>query len=262
MTNLDKDPATGGWAWRINIDAIQSSMGTLAQFDSGKRHQEEIQGRLVGGSGDRIGDDKDELGSYKGDVSAGSGAALGSYECGFWSTRIAPQGDCLHFSVGLPPVLTALIFCCLDFLGVLVLGRGPSTMAVRFSVHDDVRGSRECGNNYGNVEVVWHASMMGQKTSGQCGPAHPKCCPSPGCLFSDAVRRRGDLEVHPIPAPEGDRQALPEVRRQHHQGSGVRSQNDRPPRLVFGLVHVRFFLFCFTCYLSYFTSSCGMVQQS
>ena len=109
VTNLDKDPATGGWAWRINIDAIQSSMGTLAQFDSGKRHQEEIQGRLVGGSGDRIGDDKDELGSYKGDVSAGSGAALGSYECGFWSTRIAPQGDCLHFSVGLPPVLTALI---------------------------------------------------------------------------------------------------------------------------------------------------------
>lgn len=72
VTNLDKDLATGGWAWRINIDAIQRSMGTLAQFDSGKRHREAIQGRLVGGGGDRVGDDKDELGSYKGDVSADS----------------------------------------------------------------------------------------------------------------------------------------------------------------------------------------------
>eukprot|EP00903_Cladosiphon_okamuranus_P008641 g8285.t1 len=68
VTNLDKDPGTGGWAWRINIDAIQRSMGTLAQFDSGKRHREEIQGRLVGGIGDRADADKDELGSYGGDT--------------------------------------------------------------------------------------------------------------------------------------------------------------------------------------------------
>ncbi|CAM9828138.1 unnamed protein product [Ectocarpus sp. 12 AP-2014] len=66
VTNLDKDPASGGWAWRINIDAIQRSMGVLAQFDSGKRHQEEIDGRLKGGGG---GDgDADELGAYKGDA--------------------------------------------------------------------------------------------------------------------------------------------------------------------------------------------------
>lgn len=76
VTNLDNDPATGEWAWRINIDAIQRSMGTLAQFDSGKRHREEIQGRLVGGSVDRVDGDKDELGSYKGDVSTGTGAAF------------------------------------------------------------------------------------------------------------------------------------------------------------------------------------------
>eukprot|EP00752_Nemacystus_decipiens_P005633 g5097.t1 len=68
VTNLDKDPAAGGWAWRIHIDAIQRSMGTLAQFDSGKLHREEIQGRLVGGSGDRVDGDRDELGSYKGDT--------------------------------------------------------------------------------------------------------------------------------------------------------------------------------------------------
>lgn len=66
VTNLDKDPTTGGWAWRINIDAIQRSMGMLAQFDSGKRHQEAIEGRLVAGGGDA---DGDELGSYGGDVS-------------------------------------------------------------------------------------------------------------------------------------------------------------------------------------------------
>ncbi|CAB1112799.1 unnamed protein product [Ectocarpus sp. CCAP 1310/34] len=66
VTNLDKDPASGGWAWRINIDAIQQSMGVLAQFDSGKLHQEEIDGRLKGGGG---GDgDGDELGAYKGDA--------------------------------------------------------------------------------------------------------------------------------------------------------------------------------------------------
>lgn len=70
VTNLDKDLATGGWAWRINIDAIQRSMGTLAQFDSGKRHKEEITGRLIGGTEDRgDGDDVDELEPYKGDVS-------------------------------------------------------------------------------------------------------------------------------------------------------------------------------------------------
>lgn len=86
VTNLDKDPATGGWAWRINIDAIQRSMGTLAQFDSGKQHQEEIQGRLGGGSGGRV---EDELGSYKGDVSADTGVALASYVCGFRWTRFA-----------------------------------------------------------------------------------------------------------------------------------------------------------------------------
>lgn len=66
VTNLDKDPTTGGWAWRINIDAIQRSMGMLAQFDSGKRHREAIEGRLVDGGGDTNGD---ELGSYGGDVS-------------------------------------------------------------------------------------------------------------------------------------------------------------------------------------------------
>ncbi|CBN78297.1 conserved unknown protein [Ectocarpus siliculosus] len=66
VTNLDKDPASGGWAWRINIDAIQRSMGVLAQFDSGKRHQEEIDGRLKGGG--RGDGDADELGAYKGDA--------------------------------------------------------------------------------------------------------------------------------------------------------------------------------------------------
>lgn len=78
VTNLDKDPATGGWAWRINIDAIQRSMGTLAQFESGKRHQEEIKGRLLGGRGDQSDDAEDELGSYKGDVSKDTGAAVAS----------------------------------------------------------------------------------------------------------------------------------------------------------------------------------------
>lgn len=65
VTNLDKDPATGGWAWRVNIDVILRSMGTLAQFESGRRHREDTQGRLLGGGGD-----EDELGSYGGDVSA------------------------------------------------------------------------------------------------------------------------------------------------------------------------------------------------
>ncbi|CAM9556430.1 unnamed protein product [Ectocarpus sp. 13 AM-2016] len=66
VTNLDKDPASGGWAWRININAIQRSMGVLAQFDSGKRHQEEIDGRFKGiGGGDGH---ADELGAYKGDA--------------------------------------------------------------------------------------------------------------------------------------------------------------------------------------------------
>ncbi|CAM9435357.1 unnamed protein product, partial [Hapterophycus canaliculatus] len=65
VTNLDKDPATGGWAWRINIDAIQRSMGMLAQFDSGKRHREAIEGRLVARAGDA---EEDELGSYGGDT--------------------------------------------------------------------------------------------------------------------------------------------------------------------------------------------------
>lgn len=103
VTNLDKDPATGGWAWRINIDAIQRSMGTLAQFDSGKRHQEEIVGRLVGGGADRVDPDKDELGSYKGDVSAGAGAGLpllwmlvdGIRAVGFWFQSVgAASGSC------------------------------------------------------------------------------------------------------------------------------------------------------------------------
>jgi len=65
VTNLDKDPTTGGWAWRINIDVILRSMGTLAQFESGRQHREEVQGRLLGGD-----DGEDELGSYGGDVSA------------------------------------------------------------------------------------------------------------------------------------------------------------------------------------------------
>lgn len=66
VTNLDKDPATGKWDWRINIDAIQRNMGVLAQFDSGKQHREEGSlGRLAG----RVGEGKDELLPYKGDVS-------------------------------------------------------------------------------------------------------------------------------------------------------------------------------------------------
>ncbi|CAN0181777.1 unnamed protein product [Pylaiella littoralis] len=67
VTNLDKDKSTGGWTWKINIDAIQRSMGTLAQFESGKCHQEAIKGRL-GGRGGGGDDDTDELGAYKGDT--------------------------------------------------------------------------------------------------------------------------------------------------------------------------------------------------
>lgn len=81
VTNLDKDPASGGWAWRINIDAIQRSMGVLAQFESGKRHQEEIDGRLQGGRGGDV--DADELGAYKGDVSDADGGYTG-FSSSFW----------------------------------------------------------------------------------------------------------------------------------------------------------------------------------
>lgn len=64
MTNLDKNPTTGGWAWRINIETIHRSMGVLAQFDSGKEsHEKGGLSRFSGKNG------VDELQAYNGDVS-------------------------------------------------------------------------------------------------------------------------------------------------------------------------------------------------
>ena len=66
MTNLDKDPVSGVWGWRINIDAIHKSMGVLAQFESGRRQGEAVGLERLAST---VHDGKEELEAYKGDVS-------------------------------------------------------------------------------------------------------------------------------------------------------------------------------------------------
>lgn len=75
VTNLDKDATSGQWDWRINIDAIQRSMGDLAQFDSRRSNPGGGEGGLerfptTGGV------EIEDLSPYTGDVSVFNANAL------------------------------------------------------------------------------------------------------------------------------------------------------------------------------------------
>lgn len=76
VTNLDKDPRTGRWEWRVNIDCIHRSMSSLAQFDleaaggaAGTGGIAGIGGIATAGAAARM---ESDLAPFRGDVSRGA----------------------------------------------------------------------------------------------------------------------------------------------------------------------------------------------